>query len=83
MPTLSMSALGVKRTSQTFGYADSALYTDAFDSSVCRMISGTVFPAFRNFFTFCGPPTRCSRSCRTACREQCAAVCARYRDGDR
>ena len=33
-------------------YADKARYTDAFDSEVCCMISGTVFPAFRNFFTF-------------------------------
>src|SRR5680860_1355781 len=41
-----------KRTSQAFGYADSALYTDAFDSSVCRMISGTVLPAFLRFRTF-------------------------------
>ena len=40
------------RAKQTWAYADKARYTDAFDRVVCCMISGTVFPAFRNFFTF-------------------------------
>jgi hypothetical protein len=31
---------------------DKARYTDAFDREVCRIISGTVFPAFRNLLTF-------------------------------
>lgn len=30
---------------QTWAYADSARYTDAFDKRVCRMISGSVLPA--------------------------------------
>src|SRR3990170_8098964 len=59
-----MTAPGTKRTklnpgrevrngrlSRHLAYADKARYTDAFDSRVCCMISGTVLPTFLSFLT--------------------------------